>query len=370
MADDGFALEKTFVPLGLGSVAVALPDFQWDEDYLEEYSNRFLSDGDEGRLVCVTPQEETWTYWERHPAGDELVVLLSGRVGVIQDLPDGPHVVELRPGRAMINPRGVWHTSDVHEPGGALFVTPGAATEHRPRAMNAIGSDLPGPGVDDVALASLAMARRFAAGGTLWCAAPASPAKANEMAGEFARPVTAGGRSLRTAPVRDGDLAEMLRALVRAGDMLLLATASDDASVAGLRERAAAWGVLTVWAGTGMRPEPGAADYVLWDGDASVVLTTRTTSRLSARGSRAWSTTASGTPRSFRLSRPTVTRRSASPARTRGDLGEVVAVGSFFQAEVRTPSGTETVDTSLVEDARAGDVVLIHAALRAPGGFA
>ena len=133
MADDGFSLETTFVHLGLGSVAVPLPDFAWDEAYLEQYSNRFLADGDEGRLVCITAQTQTWTFWERHPAGDELVVLLSGRVDVTQDLEDGPHLVALRAGRAMVNPRGVWHTSDVHEVGSALFVTPGAGTEHRPR---------------------------------------------------------------------------------------------------------------------------------------------------------------------------------------------------------------------------------------------
>jgi mannose-6-phosphate isomerase-like protein (cupin superfamily) len=62
-----------------------------------------------------------------------VVVLLSGRVDVIQEV-DGEHrTVALRPGQAMINPRGVWHTADVHEPGQGLFITPGLGTEHRPR---------------------------------------------------------------------------------------------------------------------------------------------------------------------------------------------------------------------------------------------
>jgi quercetin dioxygenase-like cupin family protein len=134
MSEEGFSLEETYVHLGLGSVAVPLPEFTWDERQLEEYTRRFESDGAEGRLVCVTPQSETWDFWERHPGGDELVVLLSGRVEVIQDLPQGPRTVVLLPGQAMINPKGTWHTSDVHEPGLALFVTPGAGTEHRGRA--------------------------------------------------------------------------------------------------------------------------------------------------------------------------------------------------------------------------------------------
>ncbi|HLN06819.1 MAG TPA: cupin domain-containing protein [Acidimicrobiales bacterium] len=133
MTEAAFNLDKTFVHLGLGSVAVPLPDFSWDLGYLEEYSRRFSGDGEEGRLVCVTRQGETWTSWERHPAGDEVVVLLSGRVDVIQELPDGPRTVELRPGQAMINPRGVWHTTTVHEPGDALFITAGAGTEHKGR---------------------------------------------------------------------------------------------------------------------------------------------------------------------------------------------------------------------------------------------
>lgn len=29
--------------------------------------------GGEGRLVMIGPEEATWTSWERHPAGDEVV---------------------------------------------------------------------------------------------------------------------------------------------------------------------------------------------------------------------------------------------------------------------------------------------------------
>ena len=44
----------------------------------------------------------TWDTWERHRAGEAMV---KGNV---------------------------WHTTIVHEPGEALFITPGAGTEHRP----------------------------------------------------------------------------------------------------------------------------------------------------------------------------------------------------------------------------------------------
>ena len=78
-------------------------------------------------------QGESWTSWERHPAGEELVFLISGHVDLIQDLDGEEHRIELHAGDAVLNPPGVWHTSDVYEPGDALFITPGQGTEHRPR---------------------------------------------------------------------------------------------------------------------------------------------------------------------------------------------------------------------------------------------
>jgi mannose-6-phosphate isomerase-like protein (cupin superfamily) len=128
-----FDLASTFIHLGLGATATPLPDFQWTPEYLEEYGRRFAADGDEGRLVVVNRQAETWSQWERHPAGEEVVFLMSGRVDLIQEIDGENRRVELHPGMAVVNPPGVWHTADVHEPGDGLFITPGRGTEHRPR---------------------------------------------------------------------------------------------------------------------------------------------------------------------------------------------------------------------------------------------
>ncbi len=94
-----FDLARSYVHLGRGPVAVVLPDFEWTADTLTAYRERFAGDGDEGRLVCVIPQEATWDSWERHPAGEEVVVLLSGRIDLVQELDGQEHVVALRPGR-------------------------------------------------------------------------------------------------------------------------------------------------------------------------------------------------------------------------------------------------------------------------------
>jgi mannose-6-phosphate isomerase-like protein (cupin superfamily) len=129
---DPFDLAETYVHLGRGSTATPLPGFSFSPDCLRDYDERFASDGDEGRLVCVVAQDRTWDTWERHPAGEELVVVLTGRIELVQEVDDEARAVVLGPGEAIVNPPGVWHTARVHEPGQALFVTPGRGTEHRP----------------------------------------------------------------------------------------------------------------------------------------------------------------------------------------------------------------------------------------------
>jgi quercetin dioxygenase-like cupin family protein len=133
MSAEAFDLSTTYVHLGLGSSAVPVPDFEWSPEFLQRYVTEHEQDGDEGRLVMVGSSAESWNFWERHPAGDEVVVVLSGQMTLIQDLGGTDRRIALGPGEAAINPRGVWHTSDVHQPGETLFVTPGRGTEHRPR---------------------------------------------------------------------------------------------------------------------------------------------------------------------------------------------------------------------------------------------
>nr|MDQ3293690.1 hydrogenase assembly protein HupF [Actinomycetota bacterium] len=47
-----------------------------------------------------------------------------------------------------------------------------------------------------LATAALSLARRFAAGGTLWCWSPGSPEHARHVAVEFVHPVIVGTRAL------------------------------------------------------------------------------------------------------------------------------------------------------------------------------
>jgi quercetin dioxygenase-like cupin family protein len=126
------SLERFPIHLGLGARAVAQPEFTGLEWYCA-YVERNAADGGEGRLVSLSSFSESWTSWERHPAGDEAVICTAGEITLIQELPEGPRRTTLRAGEYAINPRGVWHTADVADRATALFITAGAGTEHRPR---------------------------------------------------------------------------------------------------------------------------------------------------------------------------------------------------------------------------------------------
>ncbi|HMK99385.1 MAG TPA: cupin domain-containing protein [Acidimicrobiales bacterium] len=133
MDHQAFDLTKTFVHLGRGSRAIPLSDFEWTEDYLTRYEADTADDGGDGRLVMISTSRASWTSWERHPAGEELVALLSGRVTLVQEVDGEERRTDLENGQAIINPTGVWHTADVHELSQFLFITPGRGTEHKPR---------------------------------------------------------------------------------------------------------------------------------------------------------------------------------------------------------------------------------------------
>ena len=69
---------------------------------------------------------------------------------------------------------------------------------HRGRRRSRAGRR---PGQSDLARAALALARRFAAGATMWCLAPAWPEHARHVAVEFVHPVIVGKRALPAVSV-------------------------------------------------------------------------------------------------------------------------------------------------------------------------
>jgi mannose-6-phosphate isomerase-like protein (cupin superfamily) len=98
----------------------------------EELDERF--DGFRGRLlVSCFGFDSDWPAWERHPAGDEIVCLLSGDVKMVLDRDGAEEVIHLRDtGSYVVVPKGTWHTARTSVATRMLFVTPGEGTQNRP----------------------------------------------------------------------------------------------------------------------------------------------------------------------------------------------------------------------------------------------
>ena len=85
-----------------------------------------------GWLTAIYRFERDTPTWEMHPAGDELLVLLSGAIDIVFETDGGHRTVELREGRSCMVPRGMWHKQIVRTPGRELAITYGKGTQHRP----------------------------------------------------------------------------------------------------------------------------------------------------------------------------------------------------------------------------------------------
>ena len=219
---------------------------------------------------------------------------------------------------------------------------------------------------DDLAAASLALARRFNAGATMWCVAPKWPEQARHVAVEFVHPVIVGSRALPAVHVGGPGLVDALRALVRPGDVLCAVSAADDHTVVDAFRRARAWGALSIWIGAGPRPEVGAADHVLWSDPQSDAALAPYDGSLSLRYHMLWELTHVCFDHPGLLTPPEDEVCEGPVCITcsdEGRLAEVVEATGELDAEatVRTGEGVEVVDTTLVGPLPAGALVLVHA---------
>ena len=58
-----------------------------------------------GRLLGATAQTKDWPQWEIHPAGDEILILMSGAFGLqIERADDTVETIEMRAGSTCVVP--------------------------------------------------------------------------------------------------------------------------------------------------------------------------------------------------------------------------------------------------------------------------
>lgn len=215
---------------------------------------------------------------------------------------------------------------------------------------------------DSLAVAALSLARRFAAGATLWCIAPEWPEHARHVAVEFVHPVLVGKRALPAVSLDSAVPVVALRSLVRAGDVVLAVSRGSSSPVIDVMRRAEAWGVTTIWMGVGTRPTDRAADHVLWAGENPVTSTALHDGQLVLLYHVLWELTHvcfehPGLVSANEAGRPDEVCITCSDE---GRLGEVISADAC-RAEVRTARGIETIDTTVVSGVGPGDLVLIHA---------
>ena len=102
----------------------------------------------------------------------------------------------------------------------------------------------------DLAAASFTLAKRFAAGATMWSMAPTWEPHALHIAVEFVHPVIMGKRALPAVALTGSELVDQVRVSVRSGDIVVAVSGADNAEVRSVMRRGPAWGVTT-WVGSG-----------------------------------------------------------------------------------------------------------------------
>jgi hypothetical protein len=210
----------------------------------------------------------------------------------------------------------------------------------------------------DLAAAAFTLAKRFAAGATMWSIAPSWEPHALHIAVEFVHPVIMGKRALPAVALTGPNLVDLVRVSVRPGDIVIGVGAPADLELRSVMQRSPAWGATTIWIGSGERPTAGGADHVLWLDDPDP--------RIPATGGFVlfyhllWELTHVCFEHSGLL-KPECAEEVCVTCSDEGRLGEVVSPSADGTAAVRTARGVENVVTALIDPVDAGELVLVHA---------
>jgi hydrogenase maturation factor len=214
---------------------------------------------------------------------------------------------------------------------------------------------------DNLAAASLALARRFAAGATMWCVAPQWPAHGRHVAVEFVHPVIVGKRALPAVSIDATDAVRAVRLLARPGDILLTVGTAEDERIVDLLARAEAWGLTSLWLGAGNRPSGSHADHIVWLEGVDPALTARSGDMVLLYH-LLWELTHVVFEHPGLLEpEPECTDEVCITCSDEGRVAEVRVAHDDGSAEVVVAGHVETVDATLVDPVGPGDLLLVHA---------
>lgn len=122
-------IQQTYLHVQDGGTTLPLPV---SANFWQDLGGGAYPQLEQGRLMSAYTFSEPWAVWERHLAGEELVLLLSGATTLVLQEPQGEREVLLQTvGAFVLVPKGVWHTARTSVATTLLFLTPGAGTEHR-----------------------------------------------------------------------------------------------------------------------------------------------------------------------------------------------------------------------------------------------
>nr|WP_235677010.1 hydrogenase assembly protein HupF [Mycolicibacterium porcinum] len=217
----------------------------------------------------------------------------------------------------------------------------------------------------DLAAAALDVARKFHDGATLWVISPQWEPHAHHVAVEFVHPVLMGKRALPSVALVDSDPVAQARVAAQPGDLLLAVASADEPAVTEAMRRAPAWGVTTLWIGSGPRPPAGAAHHALWVDSADPMVPA--TGRFVLMYHLLWELTHVCFEHPGLLKRPVEegTEALCMTCSDEGRIAEVVLapVDSSSQALVRTASGESWIDVAVIGGVRVDDLILVHAGI-------
>ncbi len=225
-----------------------------------------------------------------------------------------------------------------------------------------LGAELAHELSEDLAATAFTLAKRFAAGATMWSIAPSWEPHALHIAVEFVHPVIMGKRALPAVALTGPNLVDLVRVSVRPGDIVIAVAGAGNTEVRSVMHRSPAWGATTVWIGSGARPAAGMADHVLWLDDPDP--------RVPATGGFVlfyhllWELTHVCFEHSGLLKADSPHGETDAVCVTcsdEGRLGEVVTASADGMATVRTARGVEKVATTLIDPVAGGELVLVHA---------